>query len=161
MRDTDVLFLLDITVSIEKSGLFVVVSYGIIISMLRANGLILVILSQICKPTKKQTTLLLNIGFRQLLLWFYLIPKLLRLDLHFFLPGILKKSFELLSIGLDYSLNLIDDVIDLMLAEFWYVSLRWKRVERFYYGLTLAYQSNEFDIVIPVALPGRIGDNLV
>lgn len=67
----------------------------------------------------------------------------------------------MLSIGLDYSFNLIDDVIDLMLAEFRYVSLRWKRVERLYDGLTLAYQSNEFDIVIPIALPGRIGDYLV
>lgn len=68
MRETDVLFLLDITVPIEKSRLLVVVSDGIIISMLRAYGLILVFLSQICKPTQKDATLLLNIGLRQLLL---------------------------------------------------------------------------------------------
>lgn len=48
-----------------------------------------------------------------------------------------------------------------MLAELRHVSLRWKRVEGFYDGLTLAYQSNEFDIIIPIPLPGGIGDDLV
>lgn len=161
MRDTDVLLFFDITVSIEKSRLSVVVSDGLVINMLRANGLVFIFLSHISESAQKQATLFLKIGLWQLLLRLYLIPKLLRLDLNLFLPGILNLSSELLAMSLDYSFNFIDNVIDLMLAELWHVSLRWKRAEWLYNDLTLAYQSYEFDIIIPVALPGRIGYDLI
>lgn len=59
MRDTEVLLLLDIAISIEKFRLSIVLSYGIIIGMLRANWLILIFISNIGKPAQKQTTLFL------------------------------------------------------------------------------------------------------
>ena len=64
-------------------------------------------------------------------------------------------------IRLDNSFDLVNDVIDLMFAEFRHITLWWKRVKRLYDGLALANQSNQFDIVISVPLPGRIGDDLV
>lgn len=64
-------------------------------------------------------------------------------------------------VTLDEPLHLVDNMVDLVFAKLWNISLRWESIERCDDNLALAHQFDEFYIMIPISFPSGVGDDMV